>query len=262
MSTASVNGARIAYDDTGGDGPPVVLAHGFLMDRSMFAPQVEALSADHRVITWDERGFGETDYDDEPFTYWDSASDCLGLLDHLGIKRAVIGGMSQGGFVSLRVALMAPERVRGLILIDTQAGPEDPEVVPLYQGMIDDWVTNGPSDDLTSTTASIILGHPDLDAEWTERWMSRPQASLRQPGTTLMTRDSIWDRLGEITAPAIVVHGTADAAIGIDKAERLDAGLVGSNGVVAIEGGTHAANLTHPAEVNAALRRVPADLPA
>jgi len=262
MSTALINGARIAYDDTGGDGPPVVLAHGFLMDRSMFDPQVEALAADHRVITWDERGFGDTEYDGEPFTYWDSASDCLGLLDHLGIKRAVIGGMSQGGFVSLRVALMAPERVRALILLDTQAGTEDPEVAPLYEGMIDDWVTNGPTDDLTAATASIILGHPELDAEWSERWMIRPQATLRQPGTTLLTRDSIWDRLGEITAPALVVHGTADTAISMDKAERLDAGLVGSNGVVRIDGGTHAANLTHPAEVNAALVAFLADLPA
>jgi pimeloyl-ACP methyl ester carboxylesterase len=262
MATAAVNGARIAYDDTGGDGPPVVLAHGFLMDRSMFGPQVEALAADHRVITWDERGFGDTEYDGQPFTYWDSASDCLELLDHLGIKRAVIGGMSQGGFVSLRVALMAPERVRGLILLDTQAGPEDPEVVPLYEGMIDDWVTNGPSIDLTTTTASIILGEPRLDAAWTERWVSRPQAALRQPGTTLLTRDSIWDRLGEITSPALVVHGTADAAIGIDKAERLAAGLSGCDGVVTIEGGTHAANLTHPDDVNAALRSFLADLPA
>ncbi len=261
MATAAVNGARIAYDDTGGDGPPVVLAHGFLMDRSMFAPQVAALAPDHRVITWDERGFGDTEYDGEPFTYWDSASDCLGLLDHLDIKRAVIGGMSQGGFVSLRVALMAPERVRGLILLDTQAGTEDPEVVPLYEGMIDDWVTNGPTIDLTTATASIILGEPGLDAAWTERWVSRPQAALRQPGTTLLTRDSIWERLGEITVPALVVHGTADVAIGLDKAERLAAGLTGCDGVVAIEGGTHAANLTHPDEVNAAVVSFLAGLP-
>jgi 3-oxoadipate enol-lactonase len=262
MAIAAVNGARIAYDDTGGDGPPVVLAHGFLMDRSMFAPQVDALAGSHRVITWDERGFGDTHYDGEPFTYWDSASDCLALMDHLDIKRAVVGGMSQGGFISLRVALMAPERVRGLILLDTQAGPEDPEVVPLYQGMIDEWVTDGPNDELTSVTASIILGHPDLSQEWTERWMMRPQATLRQPGATLLTRDAITDRLGEITAPALVVHGTADAAITMDKAEELAGGLTGCDGVVTVAGGTHAANLTHADEVNAAIAAFLAALPA
>ena len=100
MPFAEVNGQRIAYDDTGGERPPVILAHGFLMDREMFAPQVQALEPEFRVITWDERGFGETEFDGAPFTYWDSAADCLALLDHLGIDRAIVGGMSQGGFLS------------------------------------------------------------------------------------------------------------------------------------------------------------------
>src|SRR5918995_4572054 len=147
MPHADINGQRIYFEDSGGDGPAVILAHGFLMDHEMFAPQVAALSGTHRVITWDERGFGRTDFDGKPFTYWDSANDCLGLLDHLGIDRAVVGGMSQGGFISLRVALTAPERVRGLILLDTQAGTEDPDVIPLYDGMLDSWVADGPTDE-------------------------------------------------------------------------------------------------------------------
>lgn len=254
MQLADVNGARIAFEDTGGDGPPVILAHGFLMGREMFEPQVAALRDAYRMITWDERGFGDTEYDGEPFTYWDSADDCLGLLDHLGIDQAVVGGMSQGGFISLRVALAAPERVRGLVLIDTQAGTEDPDVAPLYQGMIDDWTTNGVSDEVASVVASIILGDPTLTDYWTAVWKARPKELMAQPSHTLMTRDDIWDRVPEITAPALVIHGTADAAIGMDKAERLAATLEGCNGVTVIEGGSHAANNTHPEEVNAAIR--------
>ena len=64
MSYAEVNGQRIYFEDSGGDGPPVVLAHGYLMDHKMFAPQVAALAPAYRVITWDERGFGDTEYDD------------------------------------------------------------------------------------------------------------------------------------------------------------------------------------------------------
>jgi len=90
MPHAVVNDQRIYFEDTGGDGPAVVLAHGFLMDHEMFAPQVAALREAYRVITWDERGFGQTQYDGQPFDYWDSAADCLGLLDHLGIERAVV----------------------------------------------------------------------------------------------------------------------------------------------------------------------------
>src|SRR5438270_7911501 len=130
MPVAEVNGQRLRFEDTGGSGPPVVLAHGFLMDREMFAPQVEALSPEFRVITWDERGFGETEFDGQPFTYWDSAKDCLGLLDHCKLDRAVIGGMSQGGFLSLRAALLAPDCVRALVLIDTQSGSAAPEMRP------------------------------------------------------------------------------------------------------------------------------------
>jgi len=261
MATAEVNGATIAYDDTGGDGPVVVLAHGFLMDRTMFAPQVDALRDRYRVVTWDQRGFNETVYDDQRFTYWDSAQDCLGLMDHLGIDRAVVGGMSQGGFVSLRAALLAPGRVRGLVLLDTQAGTEDDEVIPLYQGMIDQWVTSGPTDELAGATASLIIGDPALSATWVAIWMARSQESLRTPGRTLLERESIADRLGEITAAALVVHGTADVSITMDKAEALAVGLAGCSGVVAVDGGTHATNMTHPGATNDAIFGFLAGLP-
>ncbi len=261
MPVAEVRGARIAYDDTGGDGPPVILAHGFLMDRSMFAAQVPALSATHRVITWDERGFGDTEYDGEPFTYWDSAADCLGLLDHLGIDRAVVGGMSQGGFISLRAALTAPARVRGLILIDTQAGQEDTEVLPLYQAMLDDWVANGPSDELAETIAGLILGEQAMSAPTSPSGRRRPKEALGQPGVTLMTRDTVEDRLGEIDAPTLIVHGTADAAISMDKAEQLRDGLPNAE-LLVVDGGTHAANMTHPEVVNPAIAAFLAALPA
>ena len=102
MPHADVNGQHLYYEDTGGGGLPVILAHGFLMDRSMFDRQIEVLAPTYRVVTWDERGVGRTEFDDQPFTYWDSARDLLGLMEHLGIERAVIGGMSQGGFVALR----------------------------------------------------------------------------------------------------------------------------------------------------------------
>jgi 3-oxoadipate enol-lactonase len=253
VQRASINGMQVAYDDTGGDGIPVVLAHGFLMDRSMFDPQVAALRDRCRVITWDERGHGDTVDDRQPFTYWDLADDCIGLLDHLGIDRAVIGGMSQGGFISLRVALSAPDRVSGLVLLDTQAGSEDPEVVPLYQAMVDEWLVNGPSDEIAEAAAGLIIGEPALNATWIARWRARPHEELRWPAQALLTRDDITGRLGEIAAPALVIHGTADLSIAMDKAETLAAGLTGCAGVVAIDGGTHSANLTHPDPVNRAM---------
>jgi 3-oxoadipate enol-lactonase len=143
--------------------------------------------------------------------------------------------MSQGGFISLRVALIAPERVRGLILLDSQAGTEIPETVPLYQGMVDEWVAKGPSDDIAAVTAGLIIGEPSLNEVWIPCWKARPHELLAHPGEALLTRDDITGRLDEIDAPALVVHGTADVAIAMDRAEALSAGLSGSTGVVPVE---------------------------
>lgn len=251
MSYADVNGQRLYYEDAGGDGPAVVLSHGFLMDHEMFAPQVAVLAPEFRTITWDERGFGETEFDGKPFTYWDSAQDCLGLLDHLGIEQAVLVGMSQGGFLSMRAALLAPERVRALVLIDTQAGREDPEKVPLYQGMLDVWATEGPSDALAEVVAGIIIADPAHNPYWIAKWQARPHEQIVEPGRCLLEReDDMVDRLSAITCPALVIHGTEDTAIPVAAAEQLAAALPGADGVVIVDGAAHASNLTHPDQVN------------
>jgi 3-oxoadipate enol-lactonase len=253
MPFAEVNGQRIRFDDSGGGGPSVILSHGFLMDREMFAAQLDALAPEFRVITWDERGFGETEFDGEPFTYWDSAEDCLGLLKHLGIDRAVLGGMSQGGFLSLRAALLAPERVRALVLIDTQAGVEDPERLPAYRQMQQTWLQVGPVDELAEAIASLIIGDPVLNQVWIAKWRELPRESMRASADCLFDRDDISDRLGEIACPAIVFHGIADQSIEMQRAEELCQGLAGCAGVVRIEGAPHASNLTHPEAVNGPL---------
>lgn len=252
MPHAEINGQKIYFEDTGGDGPAVVLAHGFLMDHEMFAPQVAALSDNYRVITWDERGFGLTEFDGQPFTYWDSASDCIGLLDHLGLDRAVVGGMSQGGFLSLRVALTAPDRVRALILLDSQAGVDDDEAKAANDAMNHIWLTQGPTDDLAEIVATTIIDDANHNPAWIAKWQARPREAFEHPYNCLMGRDDITERLGEITCPALVVHGTDDTAITMDRAEIMAAGLSGADGVVKVSG-AHAANLTNPDPVNAAI---------
>jgi pimeloyl-ACP methyl ester carboxylesterase len=218
------------------------------MDHDMFVPQVDALAPEFRCITWDERGFGQTAAKG-PFSYWHLAADCLALLDHLGVDTAVLAGMSQGGFLSLRAALTAPERVRGLVLIDTQAGVEDPEAVPLYQGMHDEWVTSGPGN-VQDAIAGLILGDAVDHAPWFAKWHAAPKEDLSLPFQCLIGRDDITDRLPEITAPAIIFHGEVDLAIPMSKAEELCAGLGDCHGIVVVEGAAHAPNLSHPAAVN------------
>jgi pimeloyl-ACP methyl ester carboxylesterase len=248
MATAAVNGTEISYTDTGGDGPAVVLSHGILMDQSMFASQVKALAPEFRVITWDQRGHGGTPARG-PFSYWDSARDLLGLLDHAGIQRAVLGGMSQGGFVSLRAYLLAPDRVDGLILIDTQAGLEDPAIGQGYEQLHEVWREHGPGP-VQEVVSSIILGPGQWD-DWYAKWAATSLEEFTPAFRCLMDRDDLTGRLGEIGCPALIVHGSADAAIPLAKAEQLRDGLGGPARLAVIDGGTHASNISHPAEASA-----------
>jgi|ERR1022692_58943 pimeloyl-ACP methyl ester carboxylesterase len=250
MPTATINGIEISYSDTGGAGLAVVLSHGILMDQSMFGPQVHALAPDFRVITWDQRGHAQTTAPG-PFSYWDSAKDVLALLDHLGIDRAVLGGMSQGGFLSLRAALLAPDRVRGLILIDTQAGVEDPAVAEGYEQLHEVWRTQGPGP-VQEIVSAIILGPGEWD-DWYAKWAAADIEQFTLAFRCLVDRDDITGRLGEIGCPALIVHGTADAAIPVAKAEAMRAGLAGRSELALIDEGTHASNVSHPAQVSEAI---------
>ncbi len=262
MATAPVNGITISYTDSGGDGPAVVLSHGYLMDSSMFEPQVAALAPEYRVISWDERGFGGTRATG-PFTYWDSASDVIGLLDHLGIEQAVLGGMSQGGFLSLRAALLAPAGC---------ARSSSSTARPV-------WRTRRPRPRTSRWSRSGWSRAPSRSRMW---WRPSSSASRMAPSTTsrgspdgqrptgrklrlafrcLMDRDDITDRLGEISCPALILHGTADAAIPMERAEMVQAGLAGPASLVQVEDGSHAANLSHPDQVNVAILEFLRSLP-
>jgi hypothetical protein len=134
------------------------------------------------------------------------------------LSGAVLAGMSQGGFVSLCTALTAPGRVRALVLIDSEAAPEDPAIAPGYEQMHQAWLDNGPGP-VQEVVASIILGPGRWDdwyAKWYEQyaqWAPHDLGQLAWPFRCLMDRDDITGRLAEITCPTLIVHGTADAAI-------------------------------------------------
>jgi 3-oxoadipate enol-lactonase len=251
MPLADVNGQRLYFEDSGGDGPPVLFSHGFLMDHEMWAPQVEALGRRYRCITWDERGHGGTPATGS-FTYWDSAADGAALLDHLGIRSAVWVGMSQGGFLAQRAAVQSPDRVRALVMVDSAASTEDPDTVEPYNALHAEWMANGPAA-VRETVASIILG-ADVDwGPWFAKWDAWPRDWMRHTFECLMGREDLHARLREITCPSLVIHGTADAAIPMERAEDLCSGLSACQGVVRVVGAPHASNLSHPGEVNAAL---------
>ena len=122
---ADINGMSLAYSDRG-KGLPLVLIHGFPLCRKMWRPQAEALArAGCRVITPDLRGFGESRLTSDTVSMDIYADDIVALLDHLGIDKAVVGGMSMGGYILLNLLERYPDRVAAPLFIATKAGGDD-----------------------------------------------------------------------------------------------------------------------------------------
>ncbi|MFD9697768.1 alpha/beta fold hydrolase [Lentzea sp. NPDC059081] len=253
MATVTTgDGQLVSYVDHGGDGPVVVLLHSFLMDATMWAPQVDAFGDRFRLVAVDERGHGATPANG-PFDHWDVARDVLGVLDALGIERAAVAGTSQGGFVALRTALLAPERVAALALLGTSGETEDEQISAAYQQLAEVWIAQGP-ESVVEAVAKICLGDHD-PSEWTPKWGAVEPERLRLIMNALVGREGVLDRLGAIEVPALVLHGTADLAYPVAKAEALVAALPRAEPLVLVEGGAHFLSLTHAAEVNPHLER-------
>lgn len=252
MATVTTgDGQLVSYVDHGGDGPAVVLLHSFLMDATMWAPQVTAFGGTYRLIAIDERGHGETPAA-APFDHWDVARDALAVLDELNIDRAAAIGTSQGGFVAIRMALLAPERITALGLLGTSGETEDEQISAAYQQLAEVWIAQGP-ETVIEAVAKICLGDYD-PSEWTPKWSEVEPERLRLIMNALVGREGVLDRAKEIAAPALVLHGTADLAYPVAKAEALVAALPKAE-LVTVEGGAHFLSLTHAADVNPHLER-------
>jgi pimeloyl-ACP methyl ester carboxylesterase len=249
----TTQGQRLNYVDNGTDSdrPVVVLLHSFLMDGGMFAPQVEALRAEFRCITVDERGHGDTPADG-PFDYWDVARDVLELLTELDIARFAVVGVSQGGFVALRIALLAPERISALAVMGTSAAAEDPQIAATYRQLAVNWVDEGPIDPIVDMVAAICLGSMPAD-DWKAKWRARPLDTVEPLISVLVERDSVLARVGDIDCPALVLHGSADLAYPLERARELADALPKAQPLVVVDGGAHFLSLTNAAEVNAQL---------
>jgi 3-oxoadipate enol-lactonase len=249
MPFAPVNGQRLFFEDGGGDKPAVVFNHGNLMNRWMWAPQVEALRTKFRCVLWDQRLHGHTEDDHDRYTYWDSATDLLALMDHLGIDRAALVGHSQGGFLSLRATLLAPGRVTALVLIDTAAVAWPPDALAQMRGISDGFRTGGP-DAVAAGLLDMLLGDPEIHDDWLRSWRQQPNDRLADAVSVLMGVDDIAARLGEITQPALVVHGEADEPVPLQAGRMLQEALPNAVDLVVVPGAGHTPSLTHADKVN------------
>jgi 3-oxoadipate enol-lactonase len=248
-------GIRFAYEKSGPAGAPVVVfSHGFLMDREMFQLNIAELRHAFRCIVWDQRGFGATGPTSEAFSYWDSARDLIALLDHLEIASASLVGMSQGGFLSMRAALLEPDRLRALALVSTRSDLDSEAVQQSFETLKNEWSRNGATHVAQDLSTFLLGAQYEGSPAWIEKWLQLPTEYFDHAVNALTSRDDITPRLQEITHASIVFHGSDDIAISPMCGESLAAGLPNCKGFVLIDKAGHTPNMTHAELVNPALR--------
>ncbi len=138
------NGCEIFYLEEGcPDSLPVVFIHGMLFDHHTWRPQIDALCSRFRAVAWDMRGHGESGTGDGQYTHRMFAEDLIAVLDHLGIERAVLCGLSMGGSIAVRAFELDPGRICGLVLCDTGSGPDSDEAKRWRELAIRDIKRNG-----------------------------------------------------------------------------------------------------------------------
>lgn len=249
-----INGIDIAFDDQGGDGAPVVLLHGFPLCRRMWRPQVDALTAvGYRVITLDLRGFGESGVA-APGGMDPYADDVVGLLDHLGIERAAVGGMSMGGYVLFNLLERHRRRIASALFIVTRAAADD-EPARMKRSDFASEVARGNASVVADAFEGILFvpstpeDRPELVAE-VRAWMSAtPPDGLIAGLLAMRDRPDYTAKLGRFDLPSLVIGAEQDRAVPPEHARVLAEGLPQSE-LCLLSGAGHMVNLEQPEVFN------------
>ena len=251
--TLALPGARIAYE-VSGDGPVIVLVHGFGLDMRMWDRQVAQLAARFQVVRYDCRGFGSSGPMDYPVPYT-HAGDLLAVLDHLSIADAVVAGLSFGGRVALQCALAAPARIRGLMLLDAvldgvawdenSAAALDEVARQVEAG----GVAAGRAAWLAHPLFDAARKRPELAAELTDMVADYPGQHWLGLDSHEPVQPPAIDVLEEVAMPALVLVGELDVpcfgAMSAVLARRIPLAQY-----TVVAGAGHMINMEAPAVVN------------
>lgn len=248
---AGSSGAAIPYESKG-DGTPVIFIHAGIADRRMWEPQFASVPEGFQFIRLDLRGFGDCELGDSPLSNHD---DVLAVLDHVGADRAVVVGSSMGGGTAIDIALSAPGRVRGLVLvgagspgleIEEYEPPQFPDLVRAYK--------SGDLDRAAQLEAEIwIVGFgrtlSEVDPKVFDLVVEMDRAALanetRRDELTIPLDPPRAGRMGELSVPTLVIVGEHDLPDIRASADHLAANLSHHEAVV-IPDSAHLPNMERP----------------
>jgi pimeloyl-ACP methyl ester carboxylesterase len=238
MPTIDREGVKIYYE-VHGDGPPLILTHGYSSTSQMWQGQIEPLSRHHKLILWDMRGHGRSDYPDDPAAYGEAltVADIAALLDAVGAPSAIVGGLSLGGYMSLAFRRVHPERVSALLIIDTGPGFKKDDTREAWNRRASDTADRFERDGLAA-----------LQSQGGERAsVSHRNAkglALAARGMLAQRDARVIETLGEIKVPALIVVGADDTPF-LAASDYMAAKIPGAQKVV-IPAAGHAVNIDQP----------------
>ena len=246
MPTVTPNGVRLFYEETGApDAPPLVLIMGWGGDHTAWAFQVPALAVDHRVIALDNRGAGQSEVPEGPYTIPGMAADVVGLIDALGIARAHVCGASMGGMIAQELALRHPGRVRTLQLHCTA-----PVIDAYGRFLIDTLLAVKARGDREENVRAVMpwllcrktmVERPDFIRFWIERALTYAYPTgyegLARQADAIRGHDTTA-RLGEIRVPTLLTTGAEDILVPPASSRELHARIPGAE-LVTIDDAGH-----------------------
>lgn len=251
----SVNNHTVSYNDEGPDETPVIiLIHGFPFNKSMWNKQVELLLENYRVIAYDIRGHGDSDAGTEDFSIGLFTSDLLGLMDYLKIEKAMLCGLSLGGYIALNAVENFPKRFDALILCDTTCTADTPETKEKRRIAIENIAKYGieqyanesikklfaPETFITSKERTLVIK---------EMIMNTSEQSLTATLLALAARTETCSKLAEIRMPVLIMVGKEDTITPPAAARFMQKNIKGSI-LQIIEHASHLSNIENPYEFN------------
>ena len=245
MATLNRDGVELYYE-VHGEGPAILLTHGYSATSRMWRGQIEALSLRHRLVLWDMRGHGGSSYPDDPAQYSEAATvaDMAALLDAVGAETAIVGGLSLGGYMSLAFHAVHPARVRALLIFDTGPGYRNEEARARWNETVE------------ATARKLETGGlAHLRKLSPERAGSEHRSAdgLIRAARGMLTqhRARVIDSLPGIHVPALVAVGAEDEPF-LNPTDYMAAKIPGAVKIVIPNAG-HAANIDQPEAFNRAV---------
>ena len=264
MPNIQLNNTTLYYEDSAPSDttkPVILFAHGLLWSTKIYDKQVAHFTKDYRCIAFDFRGQGQSQITKDGYDMDTLADDAIGLLEALDIDSCHYVGLSMGGFVGQRVAIKRPELLNSLTLIDTSADAEDPANIPNYKKLVTAIKWLGMKR-VSKKVMAIMFGSTFLadkarkvdNKEWLSLLNSNRKEGVVKATMGVIERDGIYDRLGEITTPTLVIVGDEDVATPYAKAERMHFAIKGSKMAV-IKGSGHTSTVEEPEQVNTVMSK-------